>query len=93
VRTDLIEKIYAPLDPRYKLLGRLAGVAMVDLEEAARIDGASRSQTFRYVILPLLRPTLVLVLVFSVAGSLGVQARSLQPDALGSATHLPSPSE
>ncbi|MEV6171658.1 sugar ABC transporter permease [Streptomyces sp. NPDC051954] len=41
-----------------------------DVEEAARIDGASRLQTYRYVILPLLRPTLALVLVFSVAGSL-----------------------
>jgi multiple sugar transport system permease protein len=41
-----------------------------DVEEAARIDGASRTQTLRYVILPLLRPTLALVLVFSVAGSL-----------------------
>jgi multiple sugar transport system permease protein len=42
----------------------------VELEEAARIDGASRTQTFRHIILPLLRPTLALVLVFSVAGSL-----------------------
>ena len=42
----------------------------VELEEAARIDGASRTQVFRYIILPLLRPTLALVLVFSVAGSL-----------------------
>lgn len=42
----------------------------VEVEEAARIDGASRWQVFRYVLLPLLRPTLVLVLVFSVAGSL-----------------------
>lgn len=42
----------------------------VELEEAAKIDGASRTQVFRYIILPLLRPTLALVLVFSVAGSL-----------------------
>lgn len=42
----------------------------VEVEEAARIDGATRTQTFRHVILPLLRPTLALVLVFSVAGSL-----------------------
>ncbi|RKS73898.1 multiple sugar transport system permease protein [Motilibacter peucedani] len=41
-----------------------------ELEEAARIDGASRWQAFRLVVLPLLRPTLALVLVFSVAGSL-----------------------
>jgi multiple sugar transport system permease protein len=42
----------------------------VELEEAARIDGAGHGQVFRYIILPLLRPTLALVLVFSVAGSL-----------------------
>jgi multiple sugar transport system permease protein len=42
----------------------------VELEEAAHIDGASRWQSFRHVVLPLLRPTLALVLVFSVAGSL-----------------------
>jgi multiple sugar transport system permease protein len=41
-----------------------------EVEEAARIDGASRVQNFRYIVLPLLRPTLALVLVFSVAGSL-----------------------
>ncbi|MEV6488064.1 sugar ABC transporter permease [Actinoplanes sp. NPDC051633] len=41
-----------------------------ELNEAARIDGASRWASFRYVTLPLLRPTLALVLVFSVAGSL-----------------------
>jgi multiple sugar transport system permease protein len=42
----------------------------VELEEAARIDGARRGQVFRHITLPLLRPTLALVLVFSVAGSL-----------------------
>lgn len=42
----------------------------VEVEEAARMDGASRWQNFRYIVLPLLRPTLALVLVFSVAGSL-----------------------
>ncbi|SDV02670.1 carbohydrate ABC transporter membrane protein 1, CUT1 family [Microlunatus sagamiharensis] len=41
-----------------------------DVTEAARIDGASRWQGFRFITLPLLRPTLALVLVFSVAGSL-----------------------
>ncbi|GGJ65862.1 carbohydrate ABC transporter permease [Streptomyces brasiliensis] len=41
-----------------------------ELNEAARIDGAGRWKTFRHVTLPLLRPTLALVLVFSVAGSL-----------------------
>ncbi|MFF3666090.1 carbohydrate ABC transporter permease [Microtetraspora malaysiensis] len=34
----------------------------VTLEEASRLDGAGRWQTFRYVTLPLLKPTLFLVL-------------------------------
>lgn len=42
----------------------------VEVNEAARIDGAGRWQAFRHITLPLLRPTLALVLVFSVAGSL-----------------------
>jgi multiple sugar transport system permease protein len=41
-----------------------------EVEEAARIDGAGRWKQFFYITLPLLRPTLALVLVFSVAGSL-----------------------
>ncbi len=41
-----------------------------ELEEAARVDGAGRWQVFFHITLPLLRPTLALVLVFSVAGSL-----------------------
>jgi multiple sugar transport system permease protein len=55
-----------------QMLLLLAGLQSIptELEEAARIDGAHRSQVFRYVTLPLLRPTLALVLVFSVAGSL-----------------------
>lgn len=42
----------------------------VEVDEAARIDGATRWQSFAHITLPLLRPTLALVLVFSVAGSL-----------------------
>jgi multiple sugar transport system permease protein len=55
-----------------QMLLLLAGLQSIptELEEAARIDGARRWQVFRYVTLPLLRPTLALVLVFSVAGSL-----------------------
>ena len=41
-----------------------------DVYEAARIDGASRWQTFRSVTLPLLRPTLALTTVLCVTGSL-----------------------
>jgi multiple sugar transport system permease protein len=41
-----------------------------DVYEAARIDGASRWQTFRTITLPLLRPTLALTTVLCVTGSL-----------------------
>ncbi|SFR83220.1 carbohydrate ABC transporter membrane protein 1, CUT1 family [Agromyces sp. CF514] len=41
-----------------------------DVYEAARIDGASRWQTFRSVTIPLLRPTLALTTVLCVTGSL-----------------------
>ncbi|MFV0429376.1 MAG: carbohydrate ABC transporter permease [Arachnia sp.] len=50
----------------------LAGIQAIPEEvyEAARVDGANAWQTFWRITLPLLRPTLALVLVFSVAGSL-----------------------
>lgn len=41
-----------------------------DVYEAARVDGANRWQVFSRITLPLLRPTLALVLVLSVTGSL-----------------------
>ena len=41
-----------------------------DLYEAAALDGATRRQTFRYVTLPLLRPSLSLALILCVTGSL-----------------------
>jgi multiple sugar transport system permease protein len=41
-----------------------------EVNEAAAVDGATRWQRFFHITLPLLRPTLALVLVFSVAGSL-----------------------
>jgi multiple sugar transport system permease protein len=41
-----------------------------DLYEAAALDGASRSQTFRYITLPQLRPSLALALILCVTGSL-----------------------
>jgi ABC-type glycerol-3-phosphate transport system permease component len=37
----------------------------VDLEEAARIDGATRVQTLRIIIVPLALPGLVVALVFA----------------------------
>jgi multiple sugar transport system permease protein len=55
-----------------QMLLLLSGLQSIpdEVVEAARIDGAGRWQAFRYITLPLLRPTLALVLVFSVAGSL-----------------------
>lgn len=40
-----------------------------DLEEAAAIDGANRFQTFFQVILPLARPALIALIIFSFQGS------------------------
>lgn len=42
----------------------------VDVYEAARVDGSSWFQTLRHITLPLLKPTLLLVLILSVTGSL-----------------------
>ncbi len=41
-----------------------------ELYEAARVDGASSLQRLRWITLPFLRPTLALLLVLSVTGSL-----------------------
>ena len=41
-----------------------------ELQEAARIDGASRWQRFRRITLPLMRRTIALALILSVAGSM-----------------------
>ena len=49
------------------LLAGLQGIAP-DLYEAARIDGASAWQQFRFITLPSLRPVLLLVSVITVAG-------------------------
>jgi multiple sugar transport system permease protein len=40
-----------------------------DVTEAARIDGATRWQSFRYLTLPLMRRTIALALILSVTGS------------------------
>ena len=48
------------------MLMTLAGMSMLPTEpfEAAAIDGASRWQSFRYVMLPMLRPTIMVALLF-----------------------------
>jgi multiple sugar transport system permease protein len=56
----------------FNMLILLTGLQSIptDVYEAARSDGASRWQTFRYITLPLLRPTIALMLVLSITGSL-----------------------
>jgi multiple sugar transport system permease protein len=51
------------------LLTGLQGIPP-DVYEAARVDGASRWQVLRYITIPLLRPTIALMLVLSITGSL-----------------------
>jgi len=50
----------------------MAGLQSIppELNEAAKLDGAGHIRLFTNVTLPLLRPTLALVMVFSVSGSL-----------------------
>jgi multiple sugar transport system permease protein len=56
----------------FQMLILLVGLQSIptELYEAARVDGATSWQAFRRVTLPLLRPTLALVLVLSISGSL-----------------------
>jgi multiple sugar transport system permease protein len=56
----------------FNMLILLTGLQAIPTEiyEAARSDGASRWQTFRFITLPLLRPTIALMLVLSITGSL-----------------------
>ncbi|MEV4378268.1 sugar ABC transporter permease [Streptosporangium sp. NPDC049644] len=56
----------------FNMLILLTGLQSIPVEvyEAARSDGASRRQIFTRITLPLLRPTLALMLVLSVTGSL-----------------------
>jgi multiple sugar transport system permease protein len=56
----------------FNMLILLTGLQSIptDVYEAARSDGASSWQTFRYITLPLLRPTIALMLVLSITGSI-----------------------
>jgi len=58
----------------YHMVLYLAGLQGIpaELKEAAKIDGASSWETFRYVTLPLLTPTIRLTIYLSVIGSLQV---------------------
>jgi len=52
----------------------LAGLQLIphDLYEAARVDGATRLQTFRRITLPLLRPAILVALIFRTLDALRV---------------------
>jgi len=50
------------------ILAGLQGIQQI-LYEAASIDGANQWQKFKFITLPLLRPTLTFALIISVAGS------------------------
>jgi multiple sugar transport system permease protein len=54
----------------YNMIIFLAGLQTIpeDLYEAARIDGASRAQQLRFITLPALAPTVLLVSILTVAG-------------------------
>ncbi len=56
----------------FNMLILLTGLQAIptDIYEAARMDGGNRRQLFRHITLPLLRPTIALMLVLSVTGSL-----------------------
>jgi multiple sugar transport system permease protein len=56
----------------FNMLILLTGLQAIptDVYEAARMDGGNRWQLFRHITLPLLRPTIALMLVLSVTGSL-----------------------
>jgi multiple sugar transport system permease protein len=56
----------------FNMLILLTGLQAIPLEvyEAARIDGATRWQLFRRITVPLMRPTIALVLTLMITGSL-----------------------
>ncbi|WP_433005663.1 carbohydrate ABC transporter permease [Kribbella sp. CA-294648] len=56
----------------FQVLVLLVGLQSIpaELHEAARVDGASTWQRLRYITLPYLRPTLALLLILSITGSL-----------------------
>jgi raffinose/stachyose/melibiose transport system permease protein len=58
----------------YHMILYVAGLQNIphELEEAAQIDGASAWQVIRYVIIPLLGPTIRLTIYLSVLGSLQI---------------------
>jgi multiple sugar transport system permease protein len=77
----LTTPLTALLSTTFLIVWKFAGLYMLillvglqaipsEVYEAAAVDGANRSQTFRRVTLPLLRPSLALALILCVTGSL-----------------------
>lgn len=56
----------------YNMVFFLAGLQNIDyaVYEAAKIDGASRSQSFWQITVPLLKPTILLTVIMSINGTL-----------------------
>jgi multiple sugar transport system permease protein len=56
----------------FNMLILLVGLQSIPLDvyEAAKVDGANWRQTFVHITLPLLRPTIALMLIISITGSL-----------------------
>lgn len=71
----------------YNMLVIIASLQAVsgDLYEAARLDGAGEWAIVRYIKLPLLRPTIVLVTVFTIIGTLQLFVEPLVLKPLSSA--------
>jgi len=71
----------------YNMLVIVASLQAVsgDLYEAARLDGAGEWAIVRYIKLPLLRPTIVLVTVFTIIGTLQLFVEPLVLKPLSSA--------
>ena len=74
----------------FYMLILMVGLQGIPLEiyEAATVDGASRLQAFRRITLPLLRPTLALMFILSITGSLVAfdQFYILTPDSAATKT-------
>lgn len=66
----LIVLIYLWQQTGYNSVVYFAAICGLDAEvmEASRIDGANSFQKIRYIILPMLRPTIVILLLFALGG-------------------------
>lgn len=50
----------------------MAGITTIDKNvfEAAQVDGASKGQTYRFITLPLIRPTIIYIMITSIIGGM-----------------------